>query len=103
MQKLKILIAVTAAAFIGLSLNLAKHYKSTAVALAEAPPVAEDSVDPVVESFLRDLDRRPTTMPRIRRDAIDDDILYKSLNEIHWTSPAEPTIVRSSRDAAEAE
>lgn len=41
--------------------------------------------DPVVSSFERDLNRQPTPTDKPRRESIDEDVLYKEMNAIHWT------------------
>lgn len=41
--------------------------------------------DPVVSSFERDLNRQPIPTAMPRRESIDEDVLYKEMNAIHWT------------------
>lgn len=82
MYKLKILVAFIASAIIGLSLNIAQHHTSRS-----AEPVVENTTDPVLDSFLRDFDHKPSPVRYPRRDAIDDDVLYETLNSVHWTRP----------------
>ena len=89
MQQLKLAIAVTTAAFLGLSLNLVKHYKSHSEAPETVHMIAESTTASRMARFFRDLDRHPSDRPRIRRDEIDDVLLLESLSEVYWTMPAE--------------
>lgn len=41
--------------------------------------------DQVVASFERELNRQPSPAGRPRREAVEDDVLYRAVNEIHWT------------------
>ncbi|MDJ0709465.1 MAG: hypothetical protein QNJ14_03695 [Woeseiaceae bacterium] len=46
-----------------------------------APPAA----DAIVGSFERDISRLPGPTPPATRDAIDNDVLYRTVNPVHWT------------------
>ena len=54
------------------------------------------NADPVVASFERELARQPVQAAPVRRDAIANDVLYRTMNEIHWTPDG-----RSAADIAE--
>ena len=56
-----------------------------AVAVGSAP----DEPDSVVQSFERELKHEPATPAPVKRDAIDQDELYRSVNRIHWTPEAQ--------------
>ena len=43
------------------------------------------AVDPVVASFERQMNHRPAPPRPARRDDIDDDVLYRTMNRIHWS------------------
>ena len=47
--------------------------------------------DEVVSSFNRDLTRQPGPARPVNRESIDEDVLYRTMNSIHWTTrPARP-------------
>lgn len=43
------------------------------------------AADPVIASFERELNHAPAKPVAARREAIDNDVLYRSMNKIHWT------------------
>ena len=43
------------------------------------------AADPVIASIERELDHAPAKPVAARREAIDNDVLYRSMNRIHWT------------------
>ena len=47
--------------------------------------------DPVLASFERQFDREIAPAVRATRDSIDEDVLYRSMNSIHWTVDAPVT------------
>ena len=55
----------------------------TAVSAAQPAP---DKHDPIVASFERELDREPTPRQWVRRDSIDQDELYRTINTAQWTA-----------------
>lgn len=67
---------------------------------ADQPPAtrlaADAHEDPIVASFERELNHKPMDTPPIRGESIDEDVLYKTMNAIHWTPDHEPL-----RDAPE--
>ncbi|MEO1245227.1 MAG: hypothetical protein AAFX56_06025 [Pseudomonadota bacterium] len=63
------------------------------------PPKGDD----VAASFERELNRQPVPAAPARRDALDEDVLYKMMNEVHWTEDARTPDdkARKSIDAVE--
>ena len=64
------------------------------------------AVDPVVAAFEREFAREPGPPARIRRESIDDDVLYQTINSIHWTTydqPIESVETITSRSHHESE
>ena len=48
------------------------------------------ATDEIVGSFNRELARQPGPARPVTRKAIDEDVLYRTVNSIHWTE--EPTV-----------
>ena len=46
--------------------------------------------DPIAQSFERELNREPGPQAPVRRDSIDDDVLYQALNKMHWSETQNP-------------
>lgn len=51
--------------------------------------LARPESDPVVESFERELHRQPVPASPATGEAIDEDLLYRIVNEAHWTPVSE--------------
>ncbi len=49
------------------------------------------TTDEVVSSFNRELARQPGPARPVTRGAIDEDVLYRTMNSIHWSG--EPTVL----------
>ena len=45
--------------------------------------------DPVIASFERELDRQPVPAAPPTGEAIEEDVLYDTVNEVHWTRDGE--------------
>ena len=54
----------------------------TQPASSNPTPVVEDQV---VASFERELNHEPGPATPARREAIDEDVLYRTINSVHWT------------------
>ena len=53
-----------------------------------APTSANDAAtatDPVLAAFEREFNHQPAEPSPVRRDSIDDDVLYRRMNPIHWS------------------
>ncbi len=75
-------------------------------AIAEYPaPPETDETDQVVASFERELTRESGPAPRIERDSIDEDELYRAMNEVHWTAEdaASPEALVAERENDDGE
>ena len=81
-KKLSTIIALVVAAILVINGPASPPIETADDKLAERSP---ESADPVVASFERELARKPVQAAPARRDAIDDDVLYRTMNEIHWT------------------
>jgi hypothetical protein len=68
-------------------------------AVASAEDLLDD--DPVVASFERELNHESPPAPMVTRSAIQDDVLYETLNTIHWSAAEAPVEVVASDDTAE--
>ena len=45
--------------------------------------------DPVIASFERELERQPVPAAPATGHAIEEDVLYDTVNEVHWTRDGE--------------
>ena len=68
------------------------------LATDESNRIAVTKPDPIVESFERDFDREPGPSRPAERKAIDEDVLYRALNSIHWTETDGPPCAASRDD-----
>lgn len=67
-------------------------------AFANADDILEK--DQVIASFERALNHDATPASAVTRSAIRDDVLYRALNAIHWSTPQEVAkAARSSTDS----
>ncbi len=82
MKKLSTIIALVVAAILVINGPASPPIETADDKLTDRSPV---DADPVVASFERELARKPAQTAPVRRDAIDDDVLYRTMNEIHWT------------------
>ncbi len=61
----------------------ASNWTRNAETISESDPAP--SADPVLAAFERELNHEPAPPKPVRRDSIDDDLLYRRMNRIHWS------------------
>ena len=93
----KILAVVAAIYVTAILLNSAlKPAESTSLAARQS----QNLPDPVLESFERELNREPVPAAPVRREAIDGDELYRTINSVAW-SPEVRLDAETTEDTAE--
>ena len=88
MKKLSTIAALVVAAIVVINDPSSTPIDTADGTLADRSPV---NADPVVASFERELTHQPARTAPVRRDAIDNDVLYRTMNEIHWTPDGKST------------
>jgi len=59
--------------------------------------------DQIVASFEREFNHEPASAPAVTRSAIKDDVLYKTVNTIHWSQLAEQAERLADGETAEVD
>lgn len=86
MKTLAFLITIALAALL-----VANTFKSPATEAPESrlTELQQQESDPVIASFERELDRQPVPAAPPTGQAIEEDVLYDTVNEVHWTQDGE--------------
>ena len=91
-MKKTIVISVTAATIVtGIAMvSILVNSENPSVQLSDMGP------DPVLMSFERELNHEPAPATRARGESVDQDLLYRTVNSVHWTPEASDTTADQS-------
>ena len=88
MKALTFLITIALAALL-----VANTFKSPPTEAPESRLTElQQESDPVIASFERELERQPVPAAPPTGQAIEEDVLYDTVNEVHWTQDDEDNV-----------